>query len=190
LWLDAVIFAVGGVYGIARVGIPTAAFDYLATLASKDPHDAFSGRDDLMALAWRLFREHPLLGVGIGGYSFYSPDPTNNGFPHNLFLEIAAELGFVALIAFAALVLWAFWEAVRQLRDHKFPLWSESTAVLALLIFGFLQMIKSGDMNDNRSMWLFMGLPFLLRHLANKAPVQTQATSPLPSLVQSGQGRD
>lgn len=184
LWLDAGIFALGGIYGVARIGIPTAAFDYLGTLISNDPNDAMGTRSGLMALGWRLFKEHPLLGVGIGGYPYYSPDPITYGYPHNLFLEIAAELGFVALLAFTGLVLWAFWEAGRQVRDRKFPLWPESTAVLSLLIFGFLQMIKSGDMNDNRVMWLFMGLPFLLRHLAKKAPKQTQDTSPSPLLVQ------
>jgi O-antigen ligase len=172
LWIDAAIFAVAGVIGIAQVGIPPASFDYLATLVSDNPSTAMGTRSGLMTLAWHLFLEHPLLGVGIGGYSFYSPDP-GTAFPHNMFLEIAAELGFVALIAFTALLLWAFWEALQQLREHDFPFRLESAGVFSLLIFGFVQMVKSGDVNDNRSMWLLMGLPFLLRYLAQRAPTPT-----------------
>jgi O-antigen ligase len=164
LRVDAAILAMAGVCGLARVGIPSASFDYLATLVSDDPSAALATRNGLMALAWRLFQEHPILGIGIGGYQYYSHDPENI-FPHNIFLEIGAELGFVAVVAFTGLVVWAFWEAIQQLKDREFPFWRESFAVLSLLIFGFLQMIKSGDINDNRTMWFSIGLPFLLRYL-------------------------
>lgn len=181
LWIDAAIFVVAGVVGLAQVGIPSASFEYLATLVSDDPNAAMGTRTGLMALAWRLFREHPLLGVGMGGYAFYSRDPENT-FPHNIFLEIGAELGFFALIAFILLVLWVLWEAFKQLRDRDFPYAQESAGVFSLLIFGFIQMVKSGDVNDNRSIWLLMGLPFLLRALANKE----EAARPLAPTSQLG----
>jgi O-antigen ligase len=167
LWLDAAIFTVAGVVGLTQVGIPAASFEYLATLVNNDPNAALGTRSGLMTLAWHLFREHPFFGVGIGGYAFYSRDPENT-FPHNIFLELGAELGFFALIAFTVLVLWAFWEGFKQLRERDFPYAQEAGGVFSLLIFGFVQMIKSGDVNDNRCMWLLMGLPFLLRFMANK----------------------
>ena len=171
LWLDMGIFALAGSIGLAKVGIPAASISYLSTLVSGDA-SAMGTRTGLMGLAWRLFREHPLLGVGIGGFGFYTRDAENT-FPHNLFLEIGAELGFFALIAFTALVLWASWEAYRQLRQRGFPYAREAAGVFSLLIFSFIQMVKSGDMNDNRTMWLLVGLPFLLRSLAEREASRT-----------------
>ncbi|HUK24529.1 MAG TPA: O-antigen ligase family protein [Terriglobales bacterium] len=173
LWLDAALLGAAGILGLAQIGIPMASFNYLGTLLSDDPSSAMATRTGLLELAWHLFREHPLLGVGIGGFAYYSRDPENT-FPHNIFLEIGAELGFIALIAFTALVVWVFWEAYKQLRERDFPFRLEAAGVFSLLIFGFIQMIKSGDVNDNRTMWLLMGLPFLLRFLANREILRKQ----------------
>jgi O-antigen ligase len=180
LGVDAAILTVAGIAGLARVGIPAASFSYLATLINGDPAAALATRNNLMALAWELFQKHPALGVGIGGYQYYSPDPENI-FPHNIFLEISCEIGIIPVVAFTGLVIWAFWEAFQQLKDREFPFWQESFAVLSLLIFGFLQMIKSGDINDNRTMWFAMGLPFLLRYLANTTPFRAQGRPAVPS---------
>jgi O-antigen ligase len=178
LAVDIGILTAAGFVGLAKVGIPAASFKYLGTLINGDPAAAMATRNNLLLLAWHLFQEHPFLGVGIGGYQYFSPDPENI-FPHNIFLELGAELGIIPVVAFTGLVIWAFWEAFQQLRDLDFPYWQESFAVLSLLIFGFLQMIKSGDINDNRTMWFAMGLPFLLRYLAKRAPSQDRGSDSL-----------
>lgn len=166
LLADAVILAAVGCAGLALVGIPQASYEYLSTLLGARSIAVMGFRNDLMSLAWQLIQEHPFLGVGIGGYPYYSPNPQIYGWPHNIFLELGAELGIMAALIFAALVACSFKEAVAQIRDRQFPLLNLSFAVLSLMIFGFLQMIKSGDINDNRSMWLYLGLPFLLRSLS------------------------
>jgi O-antigen ligase len=185
LWLDAAILAGVGMVGLAQVGIPAASFNYLGTLWEEDPSAAMATRTPLMEMAWQLFKQHPLLGVGIGGFATYSKDPENT-YPHNVFLELGAELGFVALMAFTALVLWALWEAYKQLRDRNFPYRAESAGVFALMLFAMVQMVKSGDINDNRAAWLLMGLPFLLRLLANKKQAaETAVDAATPAVMTS-----
>ncbi|HEX8148581.1 MAG TPA: O-antigen ligase family protein [Pyrinomonadaceae bacterium] len=83
----------------------------------------------LMRTAWEMFGAHPWLGVGAGNYSEHfdeyaahvgSATPSYENFaerryPHNLYLETAAETGLAGLAAFAAVVggalLSALWAA-------------------------------------------------------------------------------
>lgn len=174
LIVDTLVLAGVGTAGLTLVAIPQASYDYLSTLLSARSTAVLGFRNDLMSLAWRLIQEHPLLGVGIGGYPYYSPDPQDYGWPHNIFLELGSELGVVAAAIFVALVAWCFWEAFKEFRSPTFPLRNIAAVVFSLLIFGFLQMIKSGDINDNRGMWLYLGLPFLLRLLDVNCQAETK----------------
>jgi O-antigen ligase len=79
-------------------------------------------REQLWGAAWSIFRDHPLLGVGIHNfvlvYRSYLPpdyewiDGRLTPWPHDLPLEIAAECGIVGIIAAAfvcvALARWTF----------------------------------------------------------------------------------
>ncbi len=59
--------------------------------------EASSGRDVLYRHSIQLFMEKPF-GCGVG---FWSVDPIMNGlYPHNVFLQIATELGIIGLIVF------------------------------------------------------------------------------------------
>lgn len=166
LLADAALLGITALLSLAFIPIPQASYRYLETLLSARSLDVLGFRNDLMALAWKLIRENPLQGVGIAGYPSHSPNPQIYGWPHNIFLELAAELGIPIALAFAILVVWSFRTAIAQVRRADFPLRNLSVCVLSLLIFGFIQMIKSGDINDNRSMWLYLGLPFLLQSMS------------------------
>jgi O-antigen ligase len=76
---------------------------------------AIQGRATENIAALRVFRDHPLLGVGPGQFfSRYSAQYGNaldlrfleqNRRAHNLYLEIAADTGMLGLGAFLAIVL-------------------------------------------------------------------------------------
>jgi O-antigen ligase len=53
------------------------------------------GRLDLYSTAWQLFKSKPLFGIGTGGFRL-----GEHQYPHNIFLEIAAENGLFGLIIF------------------------------------------------------------------------------------------
>ena len=61
-----------------------------------------SGRVDYWRVAWRQYRENPLLGSGAGSYERYWIRDRPNAFyarnAHNLYLEVLAELGPVGLL--------------------------------------------------------------------------------------------
>lgn len=50
--------------------------------------------------AWNLFLDHPL-GVGIGGFHFY----TGEVWPHNFILELLCETGIIGSLVFLALII-------------------------------------------------------------------------------------
>jgi len=83
------------------------------------PDSSFEKRKLLTTVAWRIFLDHPVLGVGAANYTRHFDDyagevgfasrdyeePDERHYPHNLYLEIGAETGLLGLIAFGAATL-------------------------------------------------------------------------------------
>jgi O-antigen ligase len=96
----------------------------------------------------------PLLGSGIGSWStfYYGNDQRN--YPHNLLLEIAFEEGLVGLTAFLALLLLVGVSIVRMLRASR----SHFLALALLVLYCLIVSLFSGDLDDNRVLWLWIGV--------------------------------
>ena len=65
----------------------------------------------LYSLSFRLFLQHPILGVGFNGFSQALPSwakAVGVVYPHNIFLEHASEMGIVGLLAFVLFLLAVF----------------------------------------------------------------------------------
>jgi len=79
-----------------------------------EPDSSFAKRLLVTGAAWRMFVDRPWLGVGAGNYGArFQPyadrvgsdarlyeEPGERNYPHNLYLEVAAETGVVGLAAF------------------------------------------------------------------------------------------
>lgn len=86
------------------------------------PDSSFQKRRLLTHAAWLMFADHPLTGVGAANYTtrfdevtgrvgFLTRDyeePGDAHYPHNLYLETAAETGIVGLLCFGAVLVAAF----------------------------------------------------------------------------------
>ena len=74
---------------------------YITTiLAFKSGNDFLSGRIELWNEAIRLFKEHPILGIGWGGYAYFVSESYrsihgNVYNVHNIYLQFLAETGIV-----------------------------------------------------------------------------------------------
>lgn len=73
-------------------------------------------------------------------------------YPHNIFLEVGAEAGWLALAALLLVLVVAF---RRQLRASAGN--SQEMAMLALLVFFVASAMVSGDINSHRAMWVLIG---------------------------------
>lgn len=166
LLLDLACLLTLGVFTIPFVNIPESSFEYLGTLARSRTFGALLYfRNDLLGFGWKLLQEHPLLGAGIQGYRFYSPNAGLYNWPHNIILEIACEVGIPAALITCCIFAAALWESVRQLKDKLSPYATFSQLAAALLLVGIINAMNTGDINSDRSTWLFVSLVFVIRIL-------------------------
>jgi O-antigen ligase len=185
-WLDVACLAALGLAVLPFVNIPGASLDYLGTLIGSQSVSALmSFRGDLLDYGWKLLQQHPLIGVGIQGFRYESPNPALYNWPHNIFLEIACELGVPAALIACSLFVAAIRESLRQLKDHRAPHFMLSQLAAVLLVIGIINGTNTGDINSDRSTWLFLSLVFVVRGFRIQSPDHTviavEAARPIPA---------
>ena len=116
--LDLSLIMSFGLVALPFFHIPEASFEYLGTLISNGSVGALlSFRGDLLNYGWTLLQQHPLIGVGIQGFRYLSPNVALYNWPHNIFLEVACEMGIPASLIVCVLFGAAIRESLRQLKD-------------------------------------------------------------------------
>lgn len=121
--------------------------------------DTSSGtRVELFRVAVALFDEQPVFGVGPGGFETLVPrilgPAERETYPHNAFLQIAAELGIVGVGVFVLLVGLAL---VRRLPSER-----SSLAVRAAFLYFLLNAMLSHGIYEDRTMWGLLMLVLLV----------------------------
>ena len=169
LFFDLGLLALLGLLVLPFSGIPRASLEYLGTLTNaSDPASLAAFRGDLWRYGGQTIAQHPLMGVGLQGFRYTSPNPGVYNWPHNIFLELACELGIpvaaLVLILFASAVR----EAIRQLALRRSPCSLLSELSAALLLGGLINAINTGDINSDRSTWLFLSLVFVTKALIGR----------------------
>jgi O-antigen ligase len=161
LLLDVACLGVAGVAAIPLVGVPGSSVSYLGSLVrTRSVGDLLNFRGDLFGYGWTLLARHPLLGAGLSGFRYFSPNPTLYKWPHNIFLEIACELGIPGLLLVSVIFGGAIREAAHQLHDGLSPHLTLLRVTSALLLVGIVNAVNTGDINSDRSTWLFVSLVF------------------------------
>jgi O-antigen ligase len=108
IWIGAVVVALGVVLVTALLG-----YDVGEILAERAGElSSFETRSNLAVLAWEIFMEYPLTGIGAENFAEQLMKgldfPEGHGFtenltPHSVFLQVAAEMG---ILGFCSFVLW------------------------------------------------------------------------------------
>jgi O-antigen ligase len=185
-WLDVACLAAMGFVALPFANIPVSSLDYLGTLiGSRSVTALMSFRRDLLDSGWAILRQHPLIGVGLQGFRYASPNPALYNWPHNIFLEIACEMGIPAALIACAVFISAIRESLRQLKDRCAPHFMLSQLAAALLLIGIINGTNTGDINSDRSTWLFLSLVFVVRGFRIEPPegreMAVEAARPLPA---------
>lgn len=97
----------------------------LATVSS-----SLNGRQELVSATLGMIRDHPIFGLGLGGYSFQFRGVTPEVYPHDMWLTFWVEIGVLGVAAFAyvfAALLWRGWRA-----------WPATTGFERALLWGVL----------------------------------------------------
>ncbi len=197
---------------LLAVGVLTAPDQYFERVSTifeiGDPTSATAGSDlgrlSLYAHGLRTFVTHPLLGVGAANFKNWTIQnyPTmEGGTLHNMFGQIAVELGIIGLVPFVAIVYlsWRdFGESARAIRRSGHRDEPELRALWARAVFGqigFLGILVVGQFQPAaywKASWLMFAMSTVLRNLvarrleevATEGPARapTRAYDPLGAL--------
>lgn len=149
---------------------PQAQAKYLAVLQGGDGGlqrlDAGGGaRSEITSSAVEMFADHPL-GVGTAGY----PALTGFPWPHNIILELGAELGVLGIGLFLVLLGATLLALARgSLRAGHAP---EAIGAVALLLVPLMLSLSSYDLNGNRIMWAMFGVALAVGAAGNRRRVR------------------
>jgi O-antigen ligase len=105
-------------------------------------------------IAAEMFWEHPLLGIGWGGFPVYGGyGDVANVYPHNLFYEIACETGVVGLVLLAVFLGRPI---AASLKMQSSDPWHG--AVTGFFGVGIIVAMIVSDFSTQRELLLFLGL--------------------------------
>ena len=96
---------------------------------------SFSTRQKLIELGWSIFKEHPLVGIGIGCPHVIANQVLNfDAYLHNGFVEILAGGGIIGFILYYSSYVYIFYNLFkyRNYKDESYVL-----CVILALIFLF-----------------------------------------------------
>ena len=140
-----------------------------------DPVTALSGRPEIWQRALYAIRDHPLTGIGFDNLTpivharyptFRMPDDSEIAHAHNIFFQVALDLGIPGLIAFLAALLGALWQLRQSYRCARDPFRRAVAVGLALglgaqMVFGIADAIALGQ-KPGVLLWVYLGLATVL----------------------------
>lgn len=150
------------------------------------------GRTSENTVAWQMFMDHPVLGVGLNNYNTHYQEYSRKlgldmrreeRSAHNLYLEIAAEQGLIGLGAFGVLLGFLFhsvYSARQRFLKAGRPDYARMATALGVAMVGYL--IAAIFLHDAypRYFWTLSGiilaLPQVARHELSNGPVQQNST--------------
>jgi O-antigen ligase len=154
---------------------PTVSFYENAFTPEAQESRSIRERMILMELALREFRDHPVLGVGMGNSS------GGIGYPHNVLLEVAAEFGLLGLSVFLLLCYFTVRQAVRSIKGNRDGNLLMRVA-LSLFIFSFVESMFSSNMGGNTLLFVSIGLVVAVAEMRKtEEPPATSGAGGLPS---------
>ncbi|WP_136054367.1 O-antigen ligase family protein [Microbacterium sp. K24] len=124
-----------------------------------DQDTSTTARTVLWSTAW----EHIIQLPFGGGWGYFGTIPglgvvgsRGQAYPHSVPLEIALEAGWITGLFFAGLVVASIVRLIRRAVDPT------SVMFLVLLIFTIANSMLSGDINDNRLMWVLIVVAWVM----------------------------
>lgn len=86
---------------------------------------SLNGRQEIFGAALGMIRDHPLFGLGLGGFSYAFRGATPESHPHDVWLTFWLELGLLGVVAFGVIffgLLWSGWRAWPSMHGVYRPL--------------------------------------------------------------------
>lgn len=132
----------------------------------EDPnYQSNSERILIWTSAWHMFKDYPILGVGLGRYTaeyqtkYISPEAKEMvGHAHNNFLQMLAETGALGFITFTTMILYFFYYGYQGWRREKNIAYLAFFGMTLGLILQGLTEYNFGDSMVIKLYWLMTAL--------------------------------
>jgi O-antigen ligase len=124
-----------------------------------DLGDSAKMRLNLYEEAIKLWTSSPIWGVGTGGFAIaVTGSAFIREYPHNIVLELGAEIGLVGVLVFIAMMYMAFRIGLAIVRNSSGLMRVTIRYLLVSVYFALLNAMVSGDINDNRILFTWLSL--------------------------------
>lgn len=174
-----VLIAFTSVYYFLRLAGKEKALETFLTQATNIAQGpAVTERTSTYEEAWRLFKEHPWLGIGVGNfgpaYAKHSQIiPEEIGWPivNNEFLEILAEVGIFGFLSFLAFIIILIVYSIRAIKLFKNNYLKTILIGLLIAFCGILVQYQTFSTLYILHIWFLIGLMIAVSNLGFKKPV-------------------
>jgi O-antigen ligase len=172
--------------GTALTARQVARLESIIDTSTYEDESSASGRIVGYRIAWRVFSENPILGVGPGNFTTYRRNRVDGVFQdtHNLAGQVISEFGIAGAVTFLGYLVAASlfaWRSLRRLRGSA-DSWDRAVASFCLTaVFCLLVMLVTGLAGHNllRANWYFVPALALVAVRSCGAPGTTRAPEPL-----------
>ena len=134
-------------------------------LFDQDGGESAMARIEYYDRAVDYWTQSPIIGHGIGAWPILINVDDIRAYPHNIVLEMAVELGIIGLLLFSIIIVYTIL-LLKVEKNHSLN--SIRVILLMLLVFTGSNSMVSGDILDNRILFVIMGLAPSIKALLNK----------------------
>lgn len=134
----------------------TRTLNYLGTIGN---NSSDLGRLQRIDVAWQSIEEGNLFGLGTGGFTSLV-GAMDHDYPHNVFLEVLVEQGFIGLVV----LLIVFIPTITRLISLGFSTRGDPyiASVIALFFYSLMNSLISGDVSTNQLLWISIALVWIV----------------------------
>jgi len=121
--------------------LPVSVVERVNSIYAKNPDKSIAGREMVWRDAGRYIKEYPVLGYGYDASNYLLPYDT-----HNMYLDIALEIGIPAVLVLFWIYIIGFKVAYKLLKTTQDPLYQ----IISLSFIGSLVALAVGNMFGTR----------------------------------------
>lgn len=150
---------------------------------SEVSYGSYGSRMEFYAYSARQIARSPLIGVGTGAWGAQRRLFETRIYPHNIFVEVASEYGLLMVAALGGFLIWVASRAWRLVNTPMPPgARILVTGIVSCFVFWLFNVQVSGDVIDNRNLWIFVTLvEIAYRALGDRGKQPAAAAAPVPA---------
>lgn len=159
--------------------------DSAAAIPGEEDVSLADNRVYLVKAGWKMFVDHPLTGVGFGGYRqamlttyrSFLPQGYTDSVSHTSAMTVLAEQGVIGALLLLVFLCVLAWEALKaRSRRDAWSFWSTVPATLVIPIFLYSQF--EARFFQEPYLWLALGMYYSARTLAARETAREVVADP------------